>query len=209
MSATPITLTPAGTYLMVQWSENEDAQIDFSLDAEARGQVEEAMAEASDQSALASVASGTQVLSAASVDGPMIRQAYGRLMGNTNGMATPGDSPQVYGIFSHTQYPNLGTIPEFNSAEVRGDSENPYIKGIWMRGGGVMLLMTTVVTQDANGWHNCLYIPSAFAIAWNKKTELQSQKFELTHKVIAYNNFGTGIKHDLRLIDMRTTASGL
>jgi hypothetical protein len=206
---TPVTVTPAGNYVMVQWSENEDAQIDINIDSESRGDIESALAEASDQSVLANVATLTQTMSAASVDGPMFRQAYGRLMGNTNGMATPGDKPQVYGIFSHTQYPNLGTIPEFNNAEVRGGSETPYVSGIWMKGGGVMLLMTTVITNDANGWHNCLFLPSAFVISWNKHTTLKSQEFELTNKVIAYNNFGSAVKHDLRAIDMRTTASAL
>lgn len=206
---TPVAVTPAGNYVMVQWSENEEAQIDVNIDSESRGDIESALAEASDQSVLANVATLTQTMSAAGVDGPMLRQGYGRLMGNTNGMATPGDDPQVYGIFSHHQYPSLGTIPEFNNAEVRGGKETPYVQGIWTKGGGIMLLMTTVITNDANGWHNCLFLPSAFVISWNRHTQLKSQEFELTNKVIAFNNFGSAIKHDLRAIDMRTTASAL
>jgi hypothetical protein len=131
-------------------------------------------------------------------------------MGNTNGLATPGETnPQVYGIFSHTQYPNLANIPEFNSALVRGDSENPYVKGVWTKGGGIMLLMSTVVQEDANGWHNCLYIPSAFVVAWNVRSRIKRQDFELTNKVIVFNNLGTAVKHNLRAVDMRTTTSGL
>lgn len=206
---TPVTVTPAGNYVMAQWSENEDAQIDINLDSESQGNIEQALAESTDQSALANVATLTQIMSQAAVDGPMFRQAYGRLMGNTNGLATPGAEPQVYGVFSHTQYPALGTINEFNNAEVRGGSETPYVKGIWMRGGGVMLLLTTVVTQDANGWHNCLFIPSAFVVAWNVRSRIKRQDFELTNKVIVYNNLGSAVQHNDRAIDMRTTASQL
>lgn len=206
---TPVTVTPAGNYVAVAWSENEDAQVDLNLDAEARSNIEQALAESSDQSVLANVPSLTQYMSAASVDGPMFRQAYGRLMGNTNGVAAPGSAPQVYAIFSHTQYPELGTIPEFNSAEVRGDGENPYVKGIWMRGGGVSLSMSTVVTNDANGWHNVLFIPSAFVVAWNVRSKIKVQEYELQNRVILYNNFGSAIKHDLRAVGMRTTASAL
>ena len=206
LTGTPVTLTPAGNYLMVAWSENEEAQIDFSLDSEARGEVEQAMAESSDQSALANAASLTQFVSGGSIDAAMWREAVGKLMGNTNGVAEVGDA-KIRAVISHTQYPALCTIPEFNAADVRGDSENPYVKGIFMKAGGVFVILTTVVTQDANGWHQPMYIPSAFAISWNRKTSIKSQEFELTNKVIAYNNFGSGVKHDLRAIDLRTTDS--
>lgn len=205
----PVTLTPAGNYIMVQWSENEESQLDVSIDAEARSNVEAALAESTDQSVLASVPTLTQLMSQASIDGPMFRQAYGRLMGNTNGLLEPGKGPKVNAIFSHTQYPNLATIPEFNNAEVRGGSETPYVDGIWMKGGGVILAMSTVVANDANGWHNVMFVGSAFHISWNVRSKIKTQEFELTNKLIIYNNLGSGIKHDLRAIDLRTTASAL
>jgi hypothetical protein len=206
---TPVTLTPVGSTVPVAWSENEDAQLDVSVDPEARGDIEQALAESTESTQLANVASLTQIMSQAGVDGPMFRQAYGRLMGNTNGVAAPGEEPQVYGIFSHTQYPNLGTIPEFNAADVRGDNESPYVKGIWMKGGGVKLLLTTVVQQDANGWHNCLYIPSAFVVAWNVRSRLKKHDVELQYRLIGYNNVGGAVKNDLRALDLRTTGSAL
>lgn len=206
---TPVAVTPAGNYVAAAWSENEDAQVDLNLDSEARGNLEGALAESSDQSVLANVATLTQNMSQADVDAPMFRKAFGRLAGNTNGMAMPGGKATVHAIFSHTQYPNLGNIPEFNNAEVRGGSETPYVTGIWMKGGGVMLHMSTVVDDDANGWHNVMFLPSAFVVAWNKKTLVRTQIDELEHRVILYNNFGSAIKHDLRAIDLRTTASGL
>lgn len=207
--ASAATLTPVGSYVGVAWSENEDAQLDLNLDAEAQSNIEQALAELTETNALANVASLTQIMSQADVDGPMLRQAYGRLMGNTNGVASPGQAPQVYGVFSHTQYPNLGAIPEFNQAEVRGDSENPYVKGIWTRGGGIMLVLSTVVTVDAGGWENCLFIPSAFAISWNVRTRIKRLDDELINRIICYNNVGSGIKHDLRAVAVRTTNNAL
>jgi hypothetical protein len=206
---TPATVTPVGSTVPVAWSRNQQAQIDVSMNAEARGEVEGSLAELTETNQVANIATLTQIIAQAGVDGPMLRKAYGQLMGNTNGLAKPGEEPQVYGLFSHTQYPNLGTIPEFNAADVRGGSETPYVKGIWMKGGGIKLLLTTVVTQDANGWHNCLYLASAFVIAWNQKTQIEEQKVELQHRVIAYNNVGGAVKHDLRAIDLRTTVSAI
>jgi len=206
---TPVTVTPVGSVVPVAWSENEDAQIDGNLDAEAAGNIEQALAELTEAAALANVGSLTEILAAPDVDGPMLRRGYGQLMGNTNGLAEPGGDTQVYGVFSHTQYPNLGLIPEFNNAEIRGDSENPFVKGIWTKGGGIMLLMSTVVLNDGDGWHNCLFVPSAFVIAWNARSKIVRDRAELQQRVIAYNNVGSAIKHNLRALDMQTTNNPL
>lgn len=210
LADTPVTLTPAGNYVAVAWSQNEEAQIDFSLDSEARGEIEQALAESSDQSVNANFATLTQSISGATLTGNMWRKAVGRLMGNTNGVAAPGGGkPQIHGVFSHTTYPYLGEIEEFNRAEVRGDDETPYVKGIWMRGGGVLLHLTTTITQDGNGYHNCIFIPSAFVVAWNTRSLLKRQDIELQNRLILYNNFGSAVKHDLRGIDVRVTTSGI
>ena len=210
ISATPITVTPAGNYIMVAWSANEDAQSDLNLDAESAGNIEQALAESTETGFLLNVATLTQNMSQAGVDAPMLRQAMGRLIGNTNGVVVPGGGkPMIYGVFSHTQLPNLMSIPEINNAQMRGDSETPFVTGIWTRGAGFSLLLTTVVLNDANGWHNCLYIPSAFITAWNVRSQIKRQEFELAHKVIIFNNLGTAVKHDLRAIDLRTTATAL
>lgn len=206
---TPVTVTPVGSVVPVAWSRNEKVQVNANFDAEAAGNVEQALAELTETTSLSNISTLTEAISQADVDGPMLRRAYGQLMGNTNGLATPGSDQQVNGIFSHTQYPNLGIIPEFNQAEVRGDSENPYVKGIWTKGGGIMLLMSTVVANDASGWHNCLYIPSAFVIAWNQRSEIIRDSAELQERVIAFNNVGSAVKHNLRAIDVRTTNNAL
>jgi hypothetical protein len=206
---TPVTVTPVGSTVPVAWSENEDAQVDIDFNSESRGNVEQALAESTEQTALTNISALTEALSQPDVDGPLLRRAYGQLMGNTNGLATPGGDTQVYGLFSHTQYPNLGVIPEFNNAEIRGDSENPFVKGIWTKGGGIMLLMSTVVQQDGNGWHNCLFVPSAFVIAWNRRSTIITDRAELQQRVIAYNNVGSGVKNNLRGLDMRTTNNPL
>ena len=202
-----VAVTPGANYVAVAWSENEDAQLDLNLDAEARGNIEQALAEATEQSVLANVQTLTQIMSQGQIDAPMIRQGYARLMGNTNGLATPGAAPTVYGIFSQRQYPALATIPEFNRADWRGDSENPYVKGIAMLAGGARINLSTVVAQDANGDHNCLFLPSAFVISWNIRSRLKSQDYELTNRLIVYNNLGSAVKNDLRAIALRTTQS--
>jgi hypothetical protein len=206
---TPITVTPVGSTVPVAWSENEDAQLPDNLDQEFMGDVEQSLAELTETTGLANIPSFTQSISQAVVDAPMFRSALARLIGNTNGLVMPGENSNIYAIFSHTQYPALMNIPEFTSAYVRGDNENPHVKGIWGKGNGVKLLITTVITVDGNGWHNCMYIPSAFIVAWNVHSRIKRQDLELNNRLIAYNNVGFAIKHDLRGIDMRTQQTSI
>ncbi len=208
ITGTPITITPVGRYVAVAWSENEDAQVEANIDRIAADNIEQALAEITDTACLAVVTSLTQTMSQASIDAPMFRQAVGRLMGNMNGAAMPGDD-KIMAIISHTQYPNIMQIPEYTDAQVRGDSENPHVKGIYGRGGGIQIMYSTVVAQDANGWHNPLYVREAFVVGWNTRSRIKRQDIELQNRIIVYNNCGFSVQHDLRAIDLRTTASGL
>ncbi len=205
---TPITLTPVGRYVRVDWSENEDAQLDVDLDSELADGIEQGLAETTEQAALALIVGLTQTMSQAAVDATMFRQAVGRLIGNMNGALQIG-STEVYAIFHNTQYPALMNIPEFTEADVRGDDENPHVKGIWGKGNGIKLMLSTVIASDANGWHNAIYVPMAFIAGWNARSRVKRQDYLLSNRIVAYNNSAFSVRHDLRAIALRTTASQL
>lgn len=211
VSGTPVTVSPTMRYVQVAWSAAERAQVDFDLAAGVAGQIEQALAEAVDTVALSNVASGTNTMSAAGFDVTLWRQAIGRIMGNTNGMFAPGDTgnSMIRAVISNTQYPNVMAIPEFTQAQLRGDNEDPLVKGIFTNGGGINVRFSTVVAQDGNGWHNPIYVQSAFVIAWNQRTKSNEEQVELLIRINVSNNFGVNVKHDGRFIDVRTTASGL
>lgn len=202
---TEVTLTPAGNYVAVGWSENEDATDDVPLDSELAGELEQCLAEGSDQLVLANVPSLTQFRGgvATDVDAAMFRNALALIQRNTNGRFVAGQDT-IYGILDVAQYPHLMSIPEFNNADIRGDAENPQVKGIWSKGGGVMLLLTTVLTEDGNGSHGCLWVESAFAVGWNVRTRTKRQDLELQNRLILFNQFGSTVKHDLRAVGLRT-----
>lgn len=206
---TPVTMTPAGQYVLIAQSANYKAQMDINITEDAKSEINQAMAEASDTTVLANVASFTQNMIQAGVDGPTWRQAIARVKQNTNGVAGPNGGRQLFAIFSVTQMPNFGNIEEYNRADILGDSSNPYATGVMMKGSGAELDFTTVVAQDANGWHNFIGIKEAIGVGWNEHTTLMNQQFNLQWKLIAFNNFGSVIVHDLRGLDFRTTASGL
>ena len=205
---TPVTTTPVGSVVPIAWSRNERAQIDINLSTEGRSNIEQALAELTEIAAMANIQTATEGLSVANIDGPTLRRAQANLYGNTNGVVEPGETT-MYGIFSHTQLPNLQAIEEYNRAEVRGDSENPYVKGVWTKGQGIMLLTSTVVRNDANGWHNALYVSSAMTMDWNEQSNINVDEAELQERLIAYNNVATAVVNNPRIFYVRTTDNPL
>lgn len=209
ITGTAITITPVGRYVMVEYSANEKAQIDVDLGNFSAALIERGLAETLDQAGLALVSTLTQNLSQAGIDAAMWRQGVGRLINNSNGEYGPGQAVPLRAIFSPTQYPNVMAIDEFTHADIRGDGENPQVKGIFTKGGGVNVRFSTVVAQDANGWHNPLYVEDAFIVGWNQRIQALEEVTELKYRVTCFANMGVSVLHDLRAIDLRSTASAL
>lgn len=201
----PVSLTPVHSVVPISYGDNQQAQTDFNITREMGAQITAALAEATESTVMANFQTATQFLSDADVSATMLRQAGARLFGNTNGNFGPGTSTPFYGFFSHTQLPNLQAIPEVNSAEMRGDAENPYVRGIWVKGFGFVLNISTVIPQDGNGWHNALLVASGLVTSWNQRSTIEEGKIELGNYAIAHNNMGSNILHDARLLIMRTT----
>ena len=204
--ASPVTLTPVHRYVKVAWSGAEKAQIDADLRGEAGGNIRMAMAEVLDSSGLVAVASCTKFLSQASADVSMWRRAVGNLMKNTNNKYGPGT---LTGVFAAETYPDLMAIPEFTNAHVRGGSDFPNVKGIFTQGSGVDVRFSTVVYQDANGWHNVIFHKTAFVVGWNLDISVEETQDDLLYKLVAHANNGYAVQHDLRAFALRTTASAL
>lgn len=202
---TEVTLTPAGNYVAVGWSENEDAMSDVPLDSDLADQMEMALAEGTDQVVMANIPALTNFRggAGANYDTAMHRNALALIQRNTNGWVVAGQTT-IYGILDVAQYPYIMGIPEFTNADIRGDAENPQVKGIWSKGGGVMMMLTTVATEDGNGVHGCMWVPSAFVVGWNVRTRTKRQDLELQNRLILYNNLGSTIKHDARAVGLRT-----
>lgn len=204
---TPITTTPVGSVVPIAWSWNESAQTDVDFSGQGE-QILAALSELTESSALANIQSLTEGLSVADIDGPSFRRAQANLYGNTNGKAEPGKAT-MYGIFSHTQLPNLQAIEEYNNAQIRGDSENPYVKGVMTRGQGVLVNTSTVVAVDGNGWHNAMYLGEAFTMDWNVRSKVQESEVEAQGRLIAYNNVASAVLNNPRAFYIRTTNSAL
>lgn len=204
----PVTVSPGGYVVPIAWSRNEDAQVDFEMYRIAADAASDSMAEGLESVAFALIQSATQVITNPNLDATTLRTAVALLDKNTNGVSGPspdGGGKTIYGLFSSTQRVALQNIPEVNSAEARGDSENPYVKGVWVRGFGIMANLSTVVAQDANGYHNAVCLAEAFTWRWNERTNISRQEYEYRKGAYAFANAGGALVYDNRVVAIRTT----
>lgn len=204
---TSITVTPVHTVVPIAWGPNFQAQLDFQVSPAMADELESALGETTEANVMANFQTATQFLSGATVDAAMLRQGMARITTNTNSMyGINGKGGPIYGFFSSTQLPALQGITEVNNAQMRGDKETPYVRGIWVNGFGFVLNISTVVPQDANGWHNALLAATGLVTSWNMRSNIEETQEQLAKTAIAHNNMGSNVQHDARIFVLRTTA---
>jgi hypothetical protein len=204
--AAPPTLNPAGIYVALAWSQNENAENPYNIDSDLASEAERALAEGNDENGALQFASLTEFRGNGvdDVTSALLRNAQALLTRNSNGEITPGGEKEIYLILDSSQYPATMSIEEYANAEARGDDENPYVKGVWSKGGGHNLLFSTVLPTDGNGTHGCLWVREAFGVGWNVRSMIERQKEELQQRLILFNHLGTTIIHNLRAVSVRT-----
>lgn len=201
----PVTVTAVGYTVPIAWSENEETQVDANMDQESGAAGSASMAELIEAAVAANFQSGTQIITNPTLDAPTMRAATTKLGINTNGMGMVGSGKTIYGYFSINQLQYVTAIPEFNSAEARGDSENPYVKGFVSKANGIVFNYSSVVAQDGSGYHNAVFLAEALTVRWNNRSRIKRQDQELQNRWIAYANLGSAVVHDLRMVVIRTS----
>jgi len=199
------TLTPGTNYVATARQFGEDVMNPYNLDGSLPDEMENALAELTEIAGMANIASLTQFRGGptTNITAAEIRAALSLLGRSTNGQYAVGDAT-IYGILDWSQHQHLMSIPEYTNADIRGDSENPNVRGMWSKGGGVMMMLTTACTVDANGTHGCLWVPTAFGTGWNARSQVMKQDDGLQKQIIVVNNVGFTVRQDLRAVGLRT-----
>jgi len=198
-------LTPGTNYVATARQFGEEVMNPYNLSAELASEMENALAELTEVGVAANIATLTQFRGGPTVNitAAELRNAMSLLGRNTNGQYSPGDAA-IYGILDWSQHAHLMSIPEFTNAEIRGDKENPQVKGIWDKGAGIMMMLSTALTTDVNGTHGCIWVPTAFGVGWNARTQVLRQDDGLQKQIVVANNLGSTVRQDLRGIGLRT-----
>jgi len=200
-----ITLTPVAHYIYVVLSRSQMAQMDVDPRSPIREQVDDALAKKVDTACLQDVASLTTHTfgsSAVNIDRPLLLSALASLR-NSSAAVDPGRT-MIRLLYGPLQFDDIMSIDEITKADIRGDDANPNVKGIVVKALGLNLDVTGNLYSSAGELFNVMYVPEAFGISYNERPTVFSQNYLLSHRIIAYTNFGHNIVWDDRAAAIST-----
>ena len=208
MAPTAVTMIPSWYLTAHAYSDALGWTAGDGIDRAAADNVESGLAAYIETNYLAIVASLTNFLGngAYDIDAAGFRAAVANLYNNSNGLAEPGTT-SIYGLLGALQHDDAMSIPEFTSAEQRGDGQNPLVSGVIGKGNAVNLMFSTLLASDANGLHGVLWVPSAFGYFYNSRPKGEKQRYLKQTRVMADAHLGFNIVHNGRAVDLRTKAS--
>ena len=206
------TATPVANYVAVNLSRSQIKQmnVDVTQSNDFKDAMNKALAQKIDQTVHAATigALTTNVVgdAAATMDRALVLNLLYTIRKNARSAVQPGKSDIKFIVWP-LQGPSFMSIPEFTAANLRGDSENPNVKGIIFNAMGLEYIVSGNCVSDANGVHNGMFVGSAFSLSWNERPTVFSQDFELASRIYAYGNYGAGVVWDDRAGDLRTKAT--
>jgi hypothetical protein len=200
-SGTPgvTTITPSGLYIAVSYPENEQDYVETGMDPGIRENIELALAEGCDQLGMVQFSSLTNGIGDASY-APTASDV--RKLTTQLSIATPaarvGDVA-LYAVVHPGASEGLQNTADFTSAEIRGDAENPQVRGTFTKANGVLWSFTTKVpTGNGNGGEGAIFAPGCFVVGWNQKPMIRSEIDGLAHCHIGYANLGAMLMYASR-----------
>lgn len=201
--------TPVSKYAMTSVTRQGANQIidDAGYSAALRKQMLAGMDEAIDTSLFTLAASATYTESSADIDKPTILSAIGKLSKNGKGHIRLGaNGTKKVAVVYPDEIKNLLGISDIMSAQVRGDSQNPTVKGWVVDAFGVEWRESGLVYVNAGTAYNPLLDKNAWVLAWNEKPHiLEAQPYQLNVRLIAYSEYAVKEMWTQYLVSINTT----
>ena len=206
---TVLTYTTTAVYVAVGINRDLSDAVEVDLDPGARQNVEQCLADGCEAVITALVSNLTAGVGDAATVGSAadVRKLVWQLR-----IASPAvvvGEREIVACLHPGAGDGLTSANEFMNAEVRGDAENPWVRGIFVKAFGTLFKFTTKMpTANGNGGEGAIYVPETFAVGWNQRpTMLAPQTSGLATFHIGYANLGGRVKWDSRGRFYRTIVS--
>lgn len=209
-TALNVTASPTFAYAAIYFPENTltDLLRDASLRNGFRTQLAAALATNIDASGgtLAASVSGVAGGAAEHLTKPTMLDAMGTLAAQVKNLWQPGKK-NMYLCMHPSEIKHILAIPEVTAANLRGDSQNPNVKGFVWDAWGIQINESGNVYQAAGVNHNLLHVPEAFVIAYNQRPKfLPMQYDELQVRMITFTSYAVAEVFDEYALDFQTAA---
>jgi hypothetical protein len=204
-----ITVDPRSIYCGFQINRN--AQTRFLREAGYRAakkkQIMAALKVDIDQQAAALVPSlSTNVVGSGAVDvsKTLLLSGLGKLIAGAKEFYVWGETKAYLCVYS-LQADDLLAIPEITAADIRGDSQNPNVKGRVWTAWNLEVSESGNISTSGGAAHNLLHIPQSHALAYNEEpTFLAPQNSGLALIQLCYTEYGVGEVWDEYAVDVQT-----
>lgn len=197
---TNVALSPINRYVAVGIARHQMSEMNVDPKGPFRISVEQALNEQIDAVCLqdaASLSTSTTGSGTAVIDKPGLLNLLEKMRNAARSAIKLGDT-KLWMCVTPGQFGDLMTVPELTAANLRGDGEDPLVKGIVINGLGLQFKVTGNVYKTGGVAYNVIFKPEAFGIAWNEKPVVMAQEYELQYRLIAYANFAHNIVWDER-----------
>lgn len=191
-TVTRVQADPTGRYTAVELPITLTAKLDDAEDeATRRGyrdQMSGSINEAMDANGLSLAGSLGTTLGPSNLDKTVLTSALATLRQNAKEHVKNGSMLRFK--YHPSQHDNLLTIAEIANAELRGDSENPNVKGFVIKAWGMTFEETGSIYETGGNKYNVLFADSAFGKAFNYEPNvLAPQEAGLTTRFVAYGEW--------------------
>lgn len=110
-------------------------------------------------------------------------------------------------IVGVTQKDDILDISDITNAQIRGDSANPVVSGWVAKAFGISFYESGNVQISASTLYNVLFIPRAFAIAYNEKPSVKMEEYQLVKRIIGWVDFGYTTVRDQYAVQMKSIST--
>ena len=207
-----VPVTPVAQYVATSLSRNQIKQmnVDPTSSSEFKSSMNSALAQKIDQyvngQLIAPLTTNVVGDATTTMDRSLVLNLLYTIRKNAKSAVQPGKS-NIKFIVWPLQGPSFMSIPEFTSANLRGDSANPNVKGIVFEAMGLEFIVSGNLDTSAGYASNAMFVPDAFALSWNERPTVFSQEYEFASRIYCYANYGASTVWDDRAGNLRTKAT--
>lgn len=204
-----VPMPPINRYVAVAIARHQMSEMNVDPRGPFRISVEESLNEQIDAVCLqdaSTLATNTTGSGTAVIDKPGLLNLLEKLRFAARSAIKLGET-KLWTIIHPGQFGDLMTVPELTAANLRGDSQDPNVRGMVLNGLGLNYKVSGNVYTSGGAAFNVIFVPEAFGIGWNEKPVVMAQEFELQYRIIAYSNFAHAVVWDDRAALYETTAT--
>jgi hypothetical protein len=207
---TEVTGLPQTSYVYVRTSMQTIARMMNNPVDIFRKSIEMSIAEGIDVACGVKTTDLTQLVgsSADNISEALLQDAIVKAARSMKSEFNPGSSDLIFCI-APEQIDDILSISNWTSAQIRGDGENPVVKGMIVRANGVKFIETgNIATTGGNTFNNPIFVPNVtFGIGYNQEPTVKVEEYLLEKRIVGWVDFALITCWDNYGVNFKTTTA--